>query len=214
MSGSTAGTPRRAGRPTRAEASELTRSLRSAALDVFLDNGFAGTTMEAVARTAGITKRTLYGRYPDKHALFLDVVQWAMTEYKWADPVPVGDTDDIALALTDIARAAVARALDPDLVRLNRILLLEAERLPELTRTAQSRSWSPRMKAVMTVLQRHQDRGEVQLDDIEVAAEQFLALVTGGPARLAIYGLHQTVEEHERFLRNAVSIFLKGALTR
>lgn len=202
------------GRPTRAEANELTRTLRAAALDVFLEHGFAGTTMEAVARAAGITKRTLYGRYPDKHALLLDVVRWAMTEHMWVESTPAVESDDIAEALTEIARWAVARAVDPNIVRLNRILLLEAERLPELTQEAQSRTWSPRLQAVMTVLRRHQERGEVEIDDLEATAEQFLMLATAVPSRLALFGRRQSPTDQERFLRNAVALFLSGVLSR
>ena len=46
---------------------------------VFLDHGYDGATMEEIARVADITKRTLYARYPDKRAVFLDVIPWALS---------------------------------------------------------------------------------------------------------------------------------------
>ena len=70
--------PRARRRPTRAEAAELDGRLRKAAVETFLEHGFHGTTMDAVARAAGITRRTLYARYPDKGALFAEVIPWAL----------------------------------------------------------------------------------------------------------------------------------------
>ncbi|MBV9516285.1 MAG: helix-turn-helix transcriptional regulator, partial [Mycobacteriaceae bacterium] len=69
----------RRGRPTEAESRALRQRLREAAVVTFLDNGYDGTTMEAIAQAAGITKRTLYARYPDKRAAFLDAIPWAFT---------------------------------------------------------------------------------------------------------------------------------------
>jgi AcrR family transcriptional regulator len=45
-----------------------------AAERLFLLNGMRGTTMEAIAREAGVAKPTLYGRFPDKDAVFSAVV--------------------------------------------------------------------------------------------------------------------------------------------
>src|SRR5215469_10908140 len=73
------GTRGRAGRPTSSEAAELSDRLRRAAVNAFLENGYEGTTMEAVAQAAGVTKGTLYARYPDKRSLFVAVSSWALT---------------------------------------------------------------------------------------------------------------------------------------
>ena len=69
----------RRGRPTQAEAQQLQEKLRDAAVATFLEYGYDAATMEAIAQAAGITKRTLYARYPDKRAVFLDVIPWALT---------------------------------------------------------------------------------------------------------------------------------------
>src|SRR5262245_16863340 len=45
-----------------------------AARELFLRKGYAGTTMEEIAALAGITKRTVYNNYPDKNALFSQIV--------------------------------------------------------------------------------------------------------------------------------------------
>jgi hypothetical protein len=52
------------------------------------------------------------------------------------------------------------------------------------------------------------------VEDLEIAAEQFLAMVTMLPAQLAAFGLSRGAEEEERRLRHAVRLFLDGVLVR
>ena len=204
----------RAGRPTQAESIQLDERLRQAAVDIFLEYGFEATSMEAVARAAGITKRTLYARYKDKDALFADVIVWALERYHWSEPLIEHSQQDLAASLTAIARSALARALDPDIVRLNRIAIIEAARVPDFASQTHSLTWSPRMQAVMGLLTAHKNAGGVTVDDIEIAAEQFLAMVAAIPARLAAFGKTRSPEVQERHLQHAVKLFLRGVLPR
>lgn len=202
------------GRPTLAEAAELEERLRKAAVEAFLEHGFDGTTMEAVASAAGISKRTLYARYADKHDLFAAVVDWVLVRQRRDDPILDAPPDDLEAGLTAIGRSALARALDPEIVRLSRIAMNEATRFPEFARAAQSVSWSPRIQAVQKLLTHHVELGTVEVDDVGIAAEQFLALVAAMPARLAAFGMRRSRAVEERHLRHAVALFLRGVLAR
>jgi TetR/AcrR family transcriptional regulator, mexJK operon transcriptional repressor len=204
--------PRRPGRPTQAETQRLGEQLREAALSTFLDSGYDGTSMEAIARAAGITKQTLYSRYPDKRAVFADVIPWAMSRHEPVDNVTPIDGDDLRESLTEIARIALARTVDPQMVRLQRIAMNEAARFPEFEISAETMRWSARHRAVTQVLQRHLDAGDIEIDDgeIELAAEHFLAMVEALPARLAEFGIFRSGKQAERHLQYAVKIFLRA----
>jgi AcrR family transcriptional regulator len=204
----------RAGRPTLEEAAELEDRLRRAAVDMFLERGFDRTTMEDVARAAGITKRTLYARYPDKQALFAAAIPWAFARQHWDEPAPETRRGDLVEALTAIARSAVARAVDPDIARLTRIVMMESTRFPEFAVSARSLTWSPRIRAVMEVLARHADEGAIVVDDVELAAEQFVAMVTHMPTMLAVFGIVRGRDVEECHIHHAVDLFLRGILAR
>jgi AcrR family transcriptional regulator len=204
----------RIGRPTQAESAQLEDRLRKAAVETFLERGYDGTTMEAVAEAAGITKRTLYARYADKHALFAAVIPWALSRHDWDEPNDAPDGEDLAAALMRIGRSAVARAVDPGIVRLTRIAMNESARFPEFAKSARTLSWSPRLRAVVELLRRHEAAGSVDIDDIELAAEQFLAMVSVMPARLAAFGVFRTRSDEKRHLEHAVRLFLRGILPR
>jgi TetR/AcrR family transcriptional regulator, mexJK operon transcriptional repressor len=204
----------RRGRPTRAEATQIHKQLREAAAAVFLQNGYDGATMEKIARAASITRRTLYARYPDKRAVFLDVIPWALSRAVDDDAGAKIKDDELAAALTAIGRGAIKRATDPDIVRLHKIVRNEVGRFPEFAVSAETLGWSRRQRQVMDLLRRHQDDGSIDVDDIELAAEHFLALVEAFPARLADFGVYRSRRQENRHLNYAVDLFLNGILPR
>jgi AcrR family transcriptional regulator len=204
------GRPRRGGRPTRAEAAQLDREVRECALRLFLENGYDGTTMDAVAQAAGTTKSSLYSRFESKEALFSSVLGWAVRSGWPFDELAGPDTDDLEGALLAIARAAVRRAVDPAFAQLGRIAIAQAARFPDIARRAHSAGSWPRQQLVADLLKRHQARGEIIADDPEILAELFIAMVSGVPARLASFGIVRDPETEERHLQAAVRLFLRG----
>ncbi|MBH0778453.1 TetR/AcrR family transcriptional regulator C-terminal domain-containing protein [Nocardia bovistercoris] len=204
----------RRGRPTHAESSALRRQLREAAVTVFLDKGYDAATMEAIAAAAGITKRTLYARYPDKRAVFLDAIPWAFTRALENETIARINGDDLRTALTVIGRGALKHALDPDIVKLHRIARNEAHRFPEFAMGAESLGWARRQRQLMEILRRHAEAGAIEVDDIELAAEHFLAMVEAFPARLADFGIYRSRKDEQRHLAFAVDLFLRGVAPR
>jgi AcrR family transcriptional regulator len=204
----------RAGRPTAAAAAELMERLRRAAVEAFLEHGYEGTTMETVAQAAGITKTTLYSRYPDKRTLFIAVSAWALGRLECAEQDPEPLPDDLAEALGVIARAILAWAVDPDNARLNRMAIAEASRFPEFAASSQAATCTPRIRLIGELLRRHERAGTIVVEDVELAAEQFFAMVGAMPAWLAAYGVHRAPEADEAHLRQAVALFLSGILVR
>ncbi|MEY9935619.1 AcrR family transcriptional regulator [Catenulispora sp. GP43] len=60
----------RRGRPPKAEACDTSAVLRSAALRLFAENGYHGTSIRAIARAVGLSDGALYAHYANKRAIF------------------------------------------------------------------------------------------------------------------------------------------------
>src|SRR6478736_1568285 len=117
---------RRAGRPTREQARQRHEELLDCALDVFLANGFERSTIDAIAVSTGMAKRTIYGLYPDKAALFRAAVQRAVD--RWIVPIDVlyaVETDDLEETLIAIAKMRLESFTSPAGVALQRVLNAE-----------------------------------------------------------------------------------------
>jgi TetR/AcrR family transcriptional regulator, mexJK operon transcriptional repressor len=207
-------TTARRGRPTQAEAKKLHQKLRNAAVATFVKYGYDGATMDAIAKAAGITRRTLYARYPDKRAVFLDVIPWALTRRTEREASYDLEDGDLRASLVAVGRAGLARAIDPDIVRLTRIAMNESSRFPEFAVSAHSMTWSPRHRQVMDLLRRHHEAGTIEVQDLELTAGHFIAMIEHLPARLADFGIYRSAEEEERHLQRAVDLFLCGILRR
>jgi AcrR family transcriptional regulator len=203
--------PRRAGRPSPAEATRLDNDLREAALRLFLDRGYDGTSMEAIAQAAGTTKVTVYTRFQSKEELFSSVLWWALQRGDWpqAEPDPE-NLDDLNGALWSIAQAAIKRALDPAMVKLSRIAATHALRFPDIARRTLLAGVSSRYQLVVELLKRHAAKGTIVADDPGILAEHFLAMVSGAPARLALFNIARANPAQQHRLRVAVDLFVRG----
>ncbi|WP_433152795.1 TetR/AcrR family transcriptional regulator [Actinomadura nitritigenes] len=202
---------RRGGRPTLEEAAELDRAVRDAALSLFLEHGYEGTSMDAIARAAGTTKASLYARFKSKEEVFASVLRQAVPDPDWPGTEPAApDLDDLEGALTAIARTALRRALDPSMVRLSRIAVTHASRFPDLASRAYAAGHFPRKPLLVELLRRHAATGAIQADEPEILAEHFIAMVSGMPARLASFGIERDEATWEHHTRVAVRLFLRG----
>lgn len=203
------GRARRGGRPTLAQAEQLSRSVREQALTLFLEHGYDGTSMDAIAAAAGTTKASLYARFPSKDAVFVSVLKWAVGRPDWPVPEPPApDLDDLEGALTAIARMAANRALHPSMVKLSRVAAAHADRFPDVAR--RTSGVSRRHELMIELLARHTAAGHIVADDPEILTEHFLGMVAGVPARLASFGIVHTVADRERHIASAVRLFMRG----
>jgi TetR/AcrR family transcriptional regulator, mexJK operon transcriptional repressor len=204
---------RRSGRPTRAEAVEIDRRIQAVAVESFVSNGFDGTTMEAVAAAAGVTRRTLYARFPDKEALFAAVVPLALaTSVSGVElEVAEGPLEDV---LRSLARQIIARLVDPQAVKLRRFAMLESARLAALHGPAGAQVYFDSIRAIGDVLATHAELDGVESDDLQRASDLFVAMVAGGSTILADFGVYRTSDDEARHIDAAVALFLNGVLPR
>jgi len=205
----------RAGRPTREQAEQRHEELLDCALKMFLDKGYELATIEAIAMAMGMTKRTVYARYPEKSALFKAAVQRAIELYT----VPMAAlraavTDDLETTLTNIARIRIDNVMSPVGLRLQRILSAESYRFPEIFNQAYEQGAKPSIDFLADVLRQHNAAGTTDVADPERAALAFVSLVVSGPTRVVVSGNVIDQAELEERIRFSVRLFLNGVRRR
>jgi TetR/AcrR family transcriptional regulator, mexJK operon transcriptional repressor len=204
-----------AGRPTRDQAEARHRELLDAALDIFLDKGFEQTTMESVATAVGMTKRTVYARYPDKAALFIATVRRAIERMVVADATFAAlETDDLEATLTAVARMRVAQVSTPEGLKLQRIINTESYRFPEIFTMWYRQGAGPVIAFLADLLRRHDNAGAVCVDQPEMAANVFMSMVVGGPVRLIVSGNPLSQPAIDARIDFSVRLFLNGVRSR
>src|SRR5580700_7373984 len=123
----------RVGRPRRGTEAERNDALIAAATQVFLRDGYGGSSIDKMASEAGVSTRTIYERFKNK----ADLLGAVTTRLVERDMTSVLATEDLGRlqpkqALTAIGQVITGRACDPNSAALFRILATEAHRFPEL----------------------------------------------------------------------------------
>lgn len=204
-----------AGRPTREQAELRHQELLDRALELFLENGYQLATIDAIAASVGMTKRTVYARYEDKAALFRAAVQRAIE--RWTVPVEAlhaVESDDLEATLIGVARIRMANAISPAGLRLQRIVNTESYRFPEIFTLAYEQGSRPTIEFLAELLRRHARAGKACVDNPEIAAASFLSLVVGGPVRGIVWGSPVDEAALEERIRVCVRLFLNGVRPR
>ena len=163
--------PRRPGRPRSARAE---RAIHNATLQLLVEQGYEGMSIEAVAARAGVGKATIYRRYPGKDSLVAAALR-TLNPPPDDDPPATGDVRrDLNLLLASIERATFGSAIGPMIARV----LSAAITNPELHDIFVEHFIKPRRTAALTILRRGVERGELRADlDIELALDMMVGSI-------------------------------------
>ncbi|MBI1732029.1 MAG: TetR/AcrR family transcriptional regulator [Gammaproteobacteria bacterium] len=204
--------PRRSGRPSRITAERLREHILDVATELFLNHGYGSTSIEAVALTGRISKRTFYHRFQDKAALFSAVVHRIIDRLHPPADVPVISGGSLHEILQHLARLMLQGALTPQAVALHRLIVAESARFPELAVIAAEQGG--RQEAITLIaglLEQEARREHFALNNPMFAAGQFLQMVISLPQRRAMQlGTPMTAAEIDAWPRDTVDLFLNG----
>jgi hypothetical protein len=116
----------------------------------------------------------------------------------------------VELGLVEFGQTLLDIALQPDSLALHRLLISAAPRFPDLAKLFIARNRKRGAEEVERVLSFYADRGQIELPDLRLMAEQFFIAVVGIPQRLALLGLREAPAAEKRRLQGAVRLFLNG----
>lgn len=200
------------GRPRLNEVGLLDGELLAHALDHFLEKGFEATTVSAITRSLGMSKQTVYSRYPDKSSLFFAAIKSATDV--WLAPVasmPEQECEDIEATLVGVAAIIVTTMMSDVALRLIRITNAESYRMPEIGRFTYGRGHQLIADYLRDLFQRRIMPNTGPGTDLEDLVTAFLNLMSG-PARLNAWGLEVEPVNVDVFVNRRVHLFLRGAL--
>ncbi|MEL7083048.1 MAG: TetR/AcrR family transcriptional regulator [Cyanobacteria bacterium J06597_1] len=161
--------------PTRQLSPEKARAILEGAMQEFLARGYAATSMDRVAATAGVSKATVYSHFKDKEGLFIGMIQH-LREQKFnaifgpLESHPLEGTPQevlkrIALGMLD------SIASDPMAIAFMRLVMAESERFPQLAKAFVTQTPTTALKLIGQYLSEHPD---LNLPDPEVSARIFI----------------------------------------
>jgi TetR/AcrR family transcriptional repressor of mexJK operon len=192
------------------------QAIVTAAREVFLRHGFVGATMDQVAAGASVSKQTLYKQFTDKQNLFAEVVLETILTDLFERLSGAADTlessTDVREGLRALADGYLHGLLQPEVIRLRRLVIGEADRFPDVGRAWFDQGFERTLVLLGESLQRVAERGQLRkLDDPTMAAYHFAGLVMYQPMNQALFtGTEPRRSEAElrRIADAAVDVFL------
>lgn len=180
------------------------------ARDVFLSDGFEGASVDDIARAAGVSKATLYSYFPDKRMLFMEV---ARVECLLQADRAIAEIDMTA-PIDRVLHVAATKLVDfitSDFgQRIFRICVAESERFPALGQEFYNSGPALIRHQLVCYFKVAIQRGEAQIDDLDLAADQFHSLCKAGIMDKLAFTVARnfSTEIKDRVIDGAVKTFL------
>ena len=182
----------------------------SGARRVFLRDGFAAASTDAIAAEAKVSKRTLYVYYASKEELFAGVMRDLTIEnpqtraLESIEEMLPGSEDELRRDLLELARKIVATMMQPDYLALLRTTIADTHRFPQLGGLFRASVPERAMRSFAVFIERSRERGVVGSGvDGETAARMFVGplltyavldgLLAEGPPRLPAQGMIEDI---------------------
>lgn len=155
-----------------------------AALEVFSEHGYRAS-IDAVVARANVARQSIYNHFGSKEALFGAALEKAITELFSAVRTEDGDLRD---RLIRFGRELRARALNPESIKLQRVLIGEAPRFPDLADGFYKRCVLGSQMQMAAVFEKAMNDGVLRRDDPAEMARLFMEMLVGFDRWRMLYG--------------------------
>ncbi|MFC8900558.1 TetR/AcrR family transcriptional regulator [Streptomyces cinereoruber] len=189
------------------------QAILDAATAVFLDKGYAGTSMDDIAKLAAVSKQTVYKHFADKEKLFAEIVLATTDRLDTAidllADVPT-DAADLEENLTRLARRFLDTLTHPRVIQLRRLIIANADVFPDLGTEWYEKGFERGLARLASTFQRLADEGLLRIDDALLAANHFSGLLLWIPVNRAMFtGRSQHTEaDLDRYAAAGTRVFL------
>lgn len=200
------------------------RALLDAAAALFVEKGYAGTSLSDVLRVAGGSRTTLYAHFGDKDGLFRAMMEEhcarvldGMAPDALALDAPAGSVSeqvaDPEERLVRIALHIMHALTEPQTTAILRTLISEGARIPDLVETFVRVGPERTRERMAGCLRELAETGRIRVADPDAAAQAFCGMVTGNllMERLILPDRPVDMPAVEAYVRACVHLFLRGA---
>lgn len=201
------------GRPPKSEVAARLRHILGVASAEFVEHGYADANVSRIARDAGVSKKTIYARYPSKDDLLVAVVNdLAARSYERVIAAMTASAGDPEHVLTSFGSQAAHNWVSPEAVGVYRLIVSEAARFPELASIY--RNTMDRFRTTLAdYLEEQCTAKTLDIPDADAASHQFGMLVYGEIREKGLLGERVTDDDVTAVVERAVRVFLTGYTT-
>ncbi|MBO6902576.1 MAG: TetR/AcrR family transcriptional regulator [Rhizobiaceae bacterium] len=189
-------------------------AILDAATEVFLRDGYLGTSMDEIATLSSVSKQTVYKHFSSKEALFVEIVS-SLTDRTGdavhAEMPPMQEAGDVATYLEAYGYRQLSIVLTPRIMQLRRLVIGEVSRFPDLARVLYERGPQRAMGELADLFSQLAADGLLAVKDPAMAAVHFNWLVMAQALNQAMLlgdDAIPTPAEQRRAVKEGLAVFL------
>jgi TetR/AcrR family transcriptional repressor of mexJK operon len=198
--------------PGRPKDLEKRAAILDAAKRLFTTQGFDGTSMDAIAAAAGVSKLTVYSHYQDKERLFTAAVECVCQEQMPSEIFMADLKGPIRKQLLTIGKAFFALVTSEEAISVHRTIVANAQQSPKLGQLFWEAGPKRTQEAFETFLREEIAAGKLDIPYPRRAAMQFFCLIKGELHARREFGCGEpfTQREIDEHLEATVELFLRA----
>jgi len=198
--------------PNVSKRDERREGILDVARDCFLAEGYAATSMSSIAARLGGSKGTLYNYFKSKEELFGAVIHRQCSAALAAMQALGGDETDPRTCLVRMTRGLLSHIMEPDAMAMNRLVIGESERFPELALMFYESGPRRGQELMAERLQALMEAGQLRRADPEEAASQLKDLTVGNLMWLKLWGVQpeRSAADIDRYVAAGVDTFVRA----
>ena len=197
----------RKGRPVDAAKHE---AIIAAAVRAFFDDGFAAASIEQIAASAGVSKVTVYNQFGDKRGLFTAAVEAECNRMQTYFSIDTSAGATLRDRLRNIGTGMVAFLSRPEMIQFERRIAAETVAEPEIGAAFLAAGPHRMKKAFAQFLRALAKAGDVEIEDFDLAAEQFASMCKGMGDLERRFGAAVDPQRDRDRLEAAVEVFCRA----
>ncbi len=211
--------PVRAQGPGRPKDMEKRAAILASAKALFISNAFAGTSMDAIAADACVSKLTVYSHFGDKDNLFREVIRSRIQDLLPEETYRFDPDADLRETLLRVALTHAHLDCNAETVGTVRAILSDCRQgNPRYGKLIWEEGATRTHGLMESLLQQAVDAGQLEIEDVPRASTQFLALIKGNLMMRQMFGCtdcpESYLQEIEATARAGVATFLRAFLPR
>lgn len=187
-------------------------ALLAAAAEVFFEQGYAATSIDAIIARAGGSKRNIYNEFGNKEGLFLAIVKENADKVLSTLVIDESETHDVRETLTAFGKQLMRLYMSPTFIGIYRCVITDAARFPALVASFYQQGPGRAVEELARFLEAAKKREAIRGDDCMRLAGHFVGMIRDNVHLQVVLGLRRppTELESNKAIASAVDVFLRG----
>ncbi|TRX55678.1 TetR/AcrR family transcriptional regulator [Thalassomonas sp. M1454] len=196
---------------TRSKSEEKRQLILTAATDLFCDKGFLATSMDHIAKQAGVSKQTVYSHFGNKEDLFKASINSRCNLFRMSS-MPEDMLNDPRKALLAFSHNFIELILSKEGIAIHRICIFESQTNPEISQLFFAAGPEPVIAEMSDIFKHYTEQGLLNINDPHMAAIQFLSMIKGEAMMRREYNtkMQLTDSEISQYIEKTIDLFLTG----